>query len=170
MVADKETEQKVIIGTWTRGKVQNLNARVELQPKFVLTYYEKPYEVQRPVYFSPELEKANSESGLAWKLRITNNEAGLNELQIQTHFRSINNYSKQIEENPHNAMLYFGRGIDYMLIQDYANAFGGHQQNGFHFETRFIDCLFLPRAVIRAVKQMGNARCGMAQQKDRSYG
>ena len=41
---------------------------------------------------------------------------------MQTHFRSIENYSKLIEETTDNTALYFGRGIDFMLIQDYAIA------------------------------------------------
>jgi len=75
-----------------------------------------------PVYFSKELDQANRELGLAWKLRITNNESALNEQQIQSHFRSIDDYSKQIEQHPQNASFYFGRAMDYMLVQDYANA------------------------------------------------
>ncbi len=122
VVADKETEQKNKYQSQSRGKVQNMNASVEMEPRFVLTYYERPYEVQRPVYFSKELDQSNGNLGLTWKLRITNNEAPLNELQIQTHFRSIDNYSKRIQEAPGNAALYFGRGMDYMLVQDYANA------------------------------------------------
>jgi len=122
VVADKESEQKEKYKNQSRGKVQNMNTRVELEPKFVLTYYEKSYEVQRPVYFSKELDQANRELGLAWKLRITNNESALNEQQIQSHFRSINNYSKQIEQHPEDASLYFGRAMDYMLVQDYTNA------------------------------------------------
>lgn len=122
VVADKKTEEKSKYQSQSRGKVQNQNARVELEPKFVLTYYEKAYEVQRPVYYSKELDDATRYLGLSWKPRITNNEAPLNELQIQTHFRSIDNYSKRIDQTPQNAALYLGRGIDYMLVQDYSNA------------------------------------------------
>ncbi len=161
VVADKETEQKTNYRNRSRGKVQNINARVELQPKFVLTYYEKPYEVQRPVYFLKELDKANHESGLAWKLRITNNEAGLNELQIQTHFRSINNYSKQLDNEPNKAMLYFGRGMDYMLVQDYANAL--QDINTTISLKPDMTIAYFARAVIRSKQMEVDA---MAQQPD----
>jgi RNA polymerase sigma factor (sigma-70 family) len=161
VVADKETEQKTNYRNRSRGKVQNINARVELQPKFVLTYYEKPYEVQRPVYFLKELDKANHESGLAWKLRITNNEAGLNELQIQTHFRSINNYSKQIDNEPNKPMLYFGRGLDYMLVQDYANAL--QDINTTISLKPDMTIAYFARAVIRSKQMEVDA---MAQQQD----
>lgn len=119
VVADKKAEKKSKYKSETRGKVQNVNTEILLEPKFVITYYEKPYEVRRPVYYSALLDKENNNLGLAWKIRATNSEASLNELQVQTHFRSIENYSKKIEETTDNVNLYFGRGLDYMLIQDY---------------------------------------------------
>ena len=122
VVADKKEEEKSKYKSETRGKVQNINTEILLEPKFVITFYEKPYEVQRPVYYSALIDKVNSSLGLAWKIRATNSEASLNELQVQTHFRSIENYSKQIEEKTDNTAFYFGRGIDFMLIQDYAIA------------------------------------------------
>ena len=122
VVADKKEEQKSKYKSETRGKVQNINAEISLEPKFVITFYEKPYEVQRPIYYSVLIDKANNTFGLSWKIRATNSEVSLNELQVQTHFKSIENYSKMIEETDDNSVLYFGRGIDFMLIQDYAIA------------------------------------------------
>lgn len=122
VVADKKAEEKSKYKSESRGKVQNINAEILLEPKFVITFYEKPYDVQRPVYYSALIDKANNNLGLAWKIRATNSEASLNELQVQTHFRSIQNYSKLIDETIDNTSLYFGRGIDFMLIQDYAIA------------------------------------------------
>jgi len=122
VVADKKKEEKLKYDSQTRGKVQNIHTEISLEPKFVITYYERPYEVQRPVYYSSTIDKANNRMNLAWKIRATNSEASLNELQVQTHFRSIENFSKLIEETPDNAALYLGRGLDFMLIQDYASA------------------------------------------------
>lgn len=106
----------------SRGKVQNITAPVDLEPMFVLTYYEREHEVHRPIYYSETMDRANKELGLSWMLKMTNNEAPLNELQIQTHFRSIDNYSMRLEGQPDNASLYFGRAMDFILVQDYENA------------------------------------------------
>ncbi len=106
----------------SRGRVQNINAPVELESKFVPTYYESGYEVIRPIYFSETVEKSNRELGLNWILKVTNNEAALNEVQIQSHFRSTYHYSGEIESDPDNLNLYFARGMDYMHIQDYESA------------------------------------------------
>ncbi len=122
VVAHEEESQKSGYQRQSRGKVQNIHAPVEPEPLFVLTYYERSVEVHRPVYFSKTIDQANSQLGLNWILKVSNLEAPLNELQIQTHFRSIDNYSRQLEEAPRNEKLFFGRGIDFMLVQDYENA------------------------------------------------
>ena len=74
------------------------------------------------MYYSASMDSANRDLGLSWILKTTNSDASLNELQIQTHFRSIHVYTEKIKNNPNDASLYFGRAIDYMLVQDYENA------------------------------------------------
>ena len=122
VTAGDDTKQDSKYQRQSRGRVQNINAPVELEPKFVLTYYEKEFDVRRPVYYSDVMERANNSMSLSWILKVTNNEAPLNEMQIQQHFRSINNYSGRIESDPSNVALYFGRGMDFMQIQDYESA------------------------------------------------
>ena len=122
VVADKEKAEKTKYQRQSRGRVQNVSAPVELEPRFVRTYYERDFEVRRPVYYSETMDEANRKLGLSWLLKMTNREAPLNELQVRAHFRSIDNYSARIEREPQRASLYFGRGMDYMLTQDYENA------------------------------------------------
>ena len=124
VVADKESDekQKSKYQSESRGRVQDMGARITLEPRFVLTYYDKGFEVNRPVYYSGTLEEANNQLRLTWRLKAVNNEAPLNELQVQTHFRSIDNYSELMQQRPNDANLYFGRAMDFMLVQDYDNA------------------------------------------------
>ena len=122
VTSGEEKSQSTQYQRQSRGRVQNLNVPVELEPKFVLTYYDRGFDVRRPVYYSEIIEKSNNKLGLDWILKVTNNEAPLNEMQIQTHFRSIQNYSVKIENEPENGTLYFARGMDFMQIQDYENA------------------------------------------------
>lgn len=124
VVADKETAEKSKskYQSESRGRVQDLSARIALEPKFVLTYYDRGFEINRPVYFSESLEESNQKLQLAWKLKAVNNEAPLNEQQVQTHFRSIDSYSDLMEKKPNDSKLYFGRAMDFMLVQDYDNA------------------------------------------------
>ncbi|MDI9603772.1 MAG: tetratricopeptide repeat protein [Bacteroidota bacterium] len=122
VVSKEETSSKSKYQRQSRGRVQNLNVPVEREPRFTLSYYEQEYEVLRPVYYSELLDRANSDLGLSWVLKVTNHEAPLNELQVEAHFRSIDQFSARIDRSPRDAQLYFGRGMDFALVQDYENA------------------------------------------------
>jgi tetratricopeptide (TPR) repeat protein len=122
VVYDKEEQQKSKYQSEIRGRVQDRNIRIDLQPQFVLTYYEKLDKVNESVYYNKTVGNFNERNALGWKLIMTNKEASLNEFQIEAHFTSINEYSAKIEKNSTNADYYFGRGIDFMLVQDFAEA------------------------------------------------
>ncbi|MDR1779172.1 MAG: tetratricopeptide repeat protein [Tannerella sp.] len=122
VVYDKEEEQKRKYNSEIRGRVQDRNVRIDLEPSFILTYYEKGDQFGERTYYDKSVETFNTQMILRWKLLITNQEAALTEEQIAAHFASINDYSSKIEREPHNADYYFGRALDYMLVQDFAEA------------------------------------------------
>lgn len=122
VVYDKEEERKSKYQSEVRGRVQDKNVRVDIEPQFVLTFYEKPDQVKSLVYYDKMVEAYNGKKLLNMLLRLTNQEAALNEYQVAQHFASIDNYSAKIDANPSDANLYFGRALDYMLVQDFAEA------------------------------------------------
>jgi len=122
VVYDKEEESKSQYRSEIRGRVQDKNVRVDIEPLFILTYYEKPDAVKRMVYYDQLLEDYNRQMILSRKLLLTNQEAALNEDQVTMHFTSVNNYSAQLDTNPNDINAYFGRAIDYMLVQDFSEA------------------------------------------------
>lgn len=122
VVYDKETERKTKYQSDIRGRVQDRNVRVDLEPQFILTYYEKPDQVKKIIYYDKMVEDYNARMLLPRKLRLTNEEASLTEDQISTHFTSINEYSAEIDKDTTNASAYFGRALDFMLVQDFAEA------------------------------------------------
>jgi tetratricopeptide (TPR) repeat protein len=122
VTAGEDTSEDSKYQRQSRGMVQNINTPVEFEPKFVLTYYESDFDVRRPVYYSEIMDRANNVLSLSWILKVTNNESAVNEVQIQSHFRSIRNYSGKIEDEPDNISLYFGRAMDFIHIQDYESA------------------------------------------------
>lgn len=122
VVYDEEDVRRTKYNSEIRGRVQDRNVRVDIEPMFVLTYYEKNNPVKKLVYYNTMVEDYNNRMVLERKLRITNEEAALNEDQIAVHFASINNYSAKITKEPTNADAYFGRAIDYMLVQDFSEA------------------------------------------------
>lgn len=122
VVYDEEEQRKNKYNSEIRGRVQDRNVRVDLEPMFVLTYYEKMNPVKKLVYYDKTVESYNDRMVLNRKLRITNEEAALTEDQITVHFASIDNYSALIAKDPENVDLYFGRALDYMLVQDFTEA------------------------------------------------
>ena len=122
VVYDEEEQRKTKYNSEIRGRVQDRNVRVDLEPMFVLTYYEKMNPVKKLVYYDKMIESYNDRMVLDRKLRITNEEAALTEDQITVHFASIDNYSALIARDPENVDLYYGRALDYMLVQDFAEA------------------------------------------------
>lgn len=128
VVYDKDSEQKSKYQSEIRGRVQDKNIRIDLEPQFVLTYYEKTGRVKEFVHYNKIIEQFNERGALGWKLIITNQEASLNQFQIDAHFASINEYSAKIEQNDKNADYFFGRGTDFMLVQDFAEAINNFDQ------------------------------------------
>lgn len=122
VVADKEEEEKSKYSSNTRGKIQNKQANIELAPTFIISYYEKETDFQHFIPFNQDVENINRQNILSRKLIITNQEIALDSTQIAIHFASINEYSSLIEKQPENAIYYFARGIDYMLVQDFTSA------------------------------------------------
>jgi len=122
VVYDKSDEQKSKYQSEIRGRVQDRNIRIDLDPQFVLTYYEKADRVYSGIRYNNTLETFNDRNPLGWKLIVTNQEASLNEFQISSHFESIDDLSSKIEQDRTNADYYFGRGVDLMLVQDFTEA------------------------------------------------
>ncbi len=122
VVYDKEEERKSKYQSEVRGRVQDRNVRVDLEPQFILTFYEKADVVKKQLYYSKMIDDFNQQMALRMKLLVTNQEAALTEDQIASHFASIDNYSDLIGRNPNNVNAYLGRAIDYMLVQDFTSA------------------------------------------------
>jgi tetratricopeptide (TPR) repeat protein len=105
-----------------RGRIQDRNFTVELQHPFVLTYYEKSDLVHQNIYFEKTLSDFNRAGYLSRRLRVVSDEPMLTQDQVQAHFASIDDYSRLLTHSPNQVIFYFGRSLDFMLVQDYQNA------------------------------------------------
>ena len=120
VVADDVYSKKYT--TEYRGKVQHRNVFVEMEPMFVLSYYENEQELEgRSHYFKP-VEELNAALGRYGGLNLTNNERALAELEIKYRFADIDVLSKRISENPADASNLMLRAIDFYLVQDLESA------------------------------------------------
>jgi len=116
---DKDEEVKSSYKNEIRGKVQDRQVKVDLEPQFVVTYYEKPENIDRTINrFDKTIADYNARQVLKMQLKVINKEAAVSDQQAQYHFHSIDDYSLLIANDSTNADAYFGRALDYMVLQD----------------------------------------------------
>lgn len=123
VVYDKEEEVKSSYKNEIRGRVQDKSVKVELEPDFVLTFYEKPEEIDKSISrYDKVISEYNSQMKLKMQLKAVNKEVAISDHQVELHFLSIDDYSLAIDKNPDNADAYFGRALDFMVLQDLSEA------------------------------------------------
>lgn len=105
-----------------RGRIQDRNFTVEMEPMFVLSYYDNDDEVRQSIYFEKTISDFNRAGLLSRRLKVVCHEPMLNNDQVQAHFASIDDFSLMIGVSGNNLIHYFGRSLDFMLVQDYQNA------------------------------------------------
>lgn len=142
----------------SRGRIQDRQFNIEMQPLYVLSYYEKIDEVRQNIYFEKTLSDFNRSGLLNHRLLPVCHEPMLNETQVQAHFASINDQSNIIGFNGGATINYFARSLDYMLVQDYQSAIADLNQVLFR-KDNFILAYF-NRAVMRFRQLEINERSG----------
>jgi tetratricopeptide (TPR) repeat protein len=146
-----------------RGKVQNKNVVIQLEPLFVMSYYEKETEVSHPIRYYKYVDKMNSQKYLSKKLLITNSEASLSENQVKQHFKGIDDHTLQVAKNAKDAKARFARGMDFYIVQDFTSAIEDFTQ------TIVNDDKFFPAYFMRAVarfKELDYKKSEMAKEDD----
>ncbi|MDR0961147.1 MAG: tetratricopeptide repeat protein, partial [Mediterranea sp.] len=128
-----------------RGRVQDRNVIVRLEPMYALTYYEKLSDVKRTVHYHKYIEELNRSKVVPLPLHITNMEAPLTEEQVKFHFDLIDVHTSQIVENDRDAKKRFLRGLDFYLVQDFSGAIDDFTQ------SILLDDTFFPSYFMRAL-------------------
>jgi len=105
-----------------RGNVQNRNAEVEMQNDFVLSPYQKNEVIRERKFFFPLLNEMNRRNQKEMSLRFVNQEVALTDALINYHFKMINEISEKIDKDRKKSDLYFLRGINNALVQDFNSA------------------------------------------------
>ena len=113
VVADDSYSNKYT--TEYRGKIQHRNVFVELEPMFVLTYYQ---ELEGLAHYYKPLEELNRMLGDAQDLLLTNNERALSGMEVEHCFDNINVLSEYISEDSLGVRNLMLRAVDCYLVQD----------------------------------------------------
>jgi tetratricopeptide (TPR) repeat protein len=93
----------------------------------------------------------NKKTAMKLQLKVVNNEAPLTDDQAAYHFQSIDDYSLILDRNPGDVDAYFGRALDYMVLQDLSEAIDDYSRV-INLDPAFTMAYF-NRAIVR-YKQM----------------
>jgi tetratricopeptide (TPR) repeat protein len=122
VIADEEDSGGQKYKSDYRGKVQNRNVNIKIEPMFVLSYYERTGEVSTPIHYYNYIDQLNNTKLFPKKLLITNNESALNADQVKFQFKQVDDHSAIIAKDSKNAKKIFMRGLDFYLVQDFNSA------------------------------------------------
>ena len=130
-----------------RGRVQDRNIIIKLEPMYVLTYYEKQNEVKGLVHYYKDIDALNNSKAFPKALHITNMEAPLTEEQVHFHFALIDSHTSDIVSDEKDAKKWFARGLDFYLVQDFDSSIEDFTKSLLQDDT-FFPAYFM-RAVVR---------------------
>ena len=120
MISSDVADEKLYT-TEYRGRVQDRNVYVELEPIFVLTYYKAGEELEGMAHYYKPLEDANDASD-GTPLLLTNKERALSQSEVSRHFGNIDAVSGGISQSPQDCRMRLQRALDYYLVQDLREA------------------------------------------------
>lgn len=157
---DSEAEQKY--KSDYRGRVQDRNVAIKMEPMYALTYYEKQSEVKRIVHFHKYIEELNHEKIFPKPLRITNMEAPLAEEQVRFHFALVDSHTSDIVNNDKDGKKRFLRGLDFYLVQDFTSSIDDFTQ-AILLDENFFPAYFM-RSLVRCKQlEYKKAEAGMTE-------
>ncbi len=122
-VDDNSEPDEVYSNANIRGKVQDRNLAIELEPMFALTYYTSPTELKQSGDYIKEADEVNATRALRFILQVTNHIPSMtDEDVIRSHFASIDYYTSYLSTHSPRPIDYFGRAMDYITTRNYARA------------------------------------------------
>ncbi|MCM1021389.1 MAG: tetratricopeptide repeat protein [Muribaculum sp.] len=122
-VADNASVKEEYQTQGIKGKVQNRNMQIEIEPMFTLSYYVITNELQESPYYIKEVDDINSTRILRFGLMVTNHPPQLtDEETIDKHFASIRYYDSYMNTHQPRALDYFGRAMDQYTLHNYTAA------------------------------------------------
>lgn len=109
--------------TAIRGKVQDRNYSIEIEPMMELTFYSSPSELRQNTYYIKEIDDLNATRSLRFAILVSNAIPQLqDETLIDRHFKSIEYYNSYISTHTPRTIDYIGRALDFITIHDYTSA------------------------------------------------
>lgn len=122
-INDTSEPEQIFNNKDIKGKVQDRNFNIEMEPIFAITYYSSPTELKMSGDYMREVNEINATRILRFLLQVTNHEPQTtDEETAATHFNSIAYYNSYIATHTPRPIDYLGRAMDYMTLRDYEHA------------------------------------------------
>lgn len=122
-IADNSSPEQIFNNKNIKGKVQDRNYSIELEPIFAISYYSSPTELKMSGDYIREVDDINATRMLRFLLQVTNHEPSMTDEETATaHFNSINYYTSYLASHAPRAIDFLGRAMDYMTLRDYEHA------------------------------------------------
>ena len=121
--SEATTDDEVYNSNEIRGKVQERNVTIELEPMLELTYYAEPTELKTTGIYVAEVDQLNNSGALKFHLDVSNgNKLNISEEMFAAHEASIADFTNNIVSGTPRAIDFFGRAMDKITLKDYEGA------------------------------------------------
>ena len=105
-----------------RGRIQDKNISIEIEPPMLLSFYSSPTELRSNTYYIREVDDLNATRSLRFVLVVTNHVPAIDETTAGRHFQSVEYYNSFLATHTPRPVDYIGRALDFITVRDYRNA------------------------------------------------
>lgn len=105
-----------------RGKIQNRNIFIDLEPVFGLSFYSADSKLNRTRYYQKEVAAFNKLQLYDQSLTITNRETEADGLTSVRIFNEINSIGEEMKDTESEAEYQLVRAVLYGVVMNYSNA------------------------------------------------
>lgn len=122
-VSDNARPEEIYDNKNIKGRVQDRNINIELEPMFTVSYYTAPTELRPGSEYIKEVADLNDLRALRFQAQVTNRPPSSTDSDIfDIHYGSISDYTAWLATHTPRAIDYFGRAMDYFTLRDYEHA------------------------------------------------
>lgn len=122
LTVENDDEIKPQYESKTRGRIQDNNFKIDLEPMFFLSYYDRSDAVVEKTYYIKEITDLNTSRLLPFVLLLSNKNFSLYEDQINSHFKSIEYYNGLLSTSEARSIDYFARAMDFLTVKNHEEA------------------------------------------------
>ncbi len=106
-----------------RGRVQDRDMAIEIEPLMEISYYSSPTELRQDTYYFKEVDDINNSRMLRYVMKVVPDPPALNDPDlIQRHFSSVEYFDSYLATHQPRTIDYLGRAMDLITLKNYTSA------------------------------------------------